>query len=379
MKIAELKEMLNIELLADNGKYNTLNEIKRILEIAELDINPSVLGRAIREKAGENGYEILDYVSYGRTRIRVVKTICIVDCVKEKNLLYVVSENEEKIPYYDFNEKEYLYNNSLRYALDLKKSEDLMHCMLYGWLSCEWIYSYLDKNIDLQSRNYPTTIEKGCIKTLERLEVDFNASNIRAINYAIKYKINITRNYFRLYEKLGENIIYADKLIKLKIVDAKALEDNDNWRLLNFIKDAESCDFEIDYNRTSTYNIKLFESFKEKEFNKILAKKLQEINEVNGKTVANGTCTIVVPQDITDLQKEGSMQNNCVGHYYNHSIVEGRYHILFVRKTNSIDKSYITCRLDAKTHEIYEFRYKNNAQAMNTKNATLIKEIENLF
>lgn len=380
MKIAELKEMIDIEKLAESNHYLSLNEIKEILEIADITINPSTLGRALREKACETNYSIKNGTNYAnRTTFLFMKAIEVIDCIKEKNILYIVTTEEEKIPYYDFREYEYLANQlDFTFGEEVKKSIDLMRSMLSYWLRSEWIYSYLDKNPELLT-HYPKTIEKGCIKILEKLSVEFNSENIMAINFAIVNKIEVTRNYFRYYARLHEDVKYVDKLMKLRIVDAKALEDNSNWRVLNFIKDAESYNFEIDYNRTSTHNIKLFESFKEREQNKILAKKLQEINEVNGKTVANGTYTIVVPQGIADLQNEGSMQNNCVGYYYNNSIVEGRYHILFVRKTNSIDKSYITCRLDAKTHEVYEFRYKNNAQALNNKNASLIKEIENLF
>lgn len=379
MKIAELKEMLNIELLVENGNYNTLNEIKRILEIAELDIYPSVLGRAIREKAYESGYEIQDFVSYGHTRIKVIKTMLVVDCVKERNFLYIVNEDEEKIPYYDFNEKEYLFSDTVRFAFDLKKSKELMNCMLQRWLKCEWIYSYLDKDIDLQFADYPTTIEKGCIKTLERLEMDFNASNIRAINYAIKHKINITRNYFRLYERLRDDIIYADKVIKLRMNDAKAVANAyANAIIIHLIRDAELLNFAIDYNRTTEYNLKLFEEYKKTREAEIFNLRLQEINNVNGKTLANGKYTIVVPQNVEDLQDEGRMQNNCVGYWYNNYILNGEYHILFVRKTESTDKSYITCRLDSRSHRVLEFRYKNNADAF-YREENLIAEIQNLF
>ena len=64
--------------------------------------------------------------------------------------------------------------------------------------------------------------------------------------------------------------------------------------------------------------------------------------------------TIVLPTCVEDLQKEGENQHNCVATYVD-SVVENRTWVVFVRKNSDIDKSYITCEINPKTKQIYQF------------------------
>lgn len=79
---------------------------------------------------------------------------------------------------------------------------------------------------------------------------------------------------------------------------------------------------------------------------------------MNGKYFDN--YIVVVPQTYEDLADEGKQQNNCVGHYYNDSILAGENLILFIRHSNSPKKSYITCRYNIEKQDIVECKYKNN-------------------
>lgn len=54
--------------------------------------------------------------------------------------------------------------------------------------------------------------------------------------------------------------------------------------------------------------------------------------------------TVVIPTSGEDLITEGQRMHHCVGGYVK-SIVEGRDYICFIRKTNDIDKPYITCEV----------------------------------
>jgi hypothetical protein len=106
-------------------------------------------------------------------------------------------------------------------------------------------------------------------------------------------------------------------------------------------------------------NAETFNAYKSREKNNILAKKLQKLNFLNGLEI-NDEYVIVVPQTIEDLITEGNKQNNCVGHYYNSSIIRGENYIYFIRNKNNVRKSYITCRFNNCNHATVEYRHKNN-------------------
>ena len=93
------------------------------------------------------------------------------------------------------------------------------------------------------------------------------------------------------------------------------------------MKDCDS--FEIDENRGINYNYNLYRDWKNKHRNELLSQKLQRLNFLNNAEY--GDYIIKVPQNIEDLQKEGSSQNNCVGYYYNDSIMQGKNYIYFIR------------------------------------------------
>ena len=54
--------------------------------------------------------------------------------------------------------------------------------------------------------------------------------------------------------------------------------------------------------------------------------------------------TVVLPAKPQDIVTEGQRQRNCVGGY-TERVINGREHIVFVRKKNDVDKNYITCEI----------------------------------
>ena len=96
----------------------------------------------------------------------------------------------------------------------------------------------------------------------------------------------------------------------------------------------------------------------------------------------NGKCfddyIVVVPQTYEDLADEGKQQNNCVGHYYNDSILRCENLILFIRRSNSPKKSYITCRYNIKKQNIVECKYKNN-QDVYGNDVIIIKKVAEMI
>jgi hypothetical protein len=131
---------------------------------------------------------------------------------------------------------------------------------------------------------------------------------------------------------------------------------------------------ELDGNRDIEYNLSTIEAIENEEKNNILAKNLQRLNFINSYKKDN--LEVIVPQSIEDLVNEGKMQNNCVGHYYNSSVMENRCLLYFIRLADNIDKSYITCRYDLKSRKTVECRYKNNKVVTSKYDTNFIQEID---
>ena len=132
----------------------------------------------------------------------------------------------------------------------------------------------------------------------------------------------------------------------------------------------------LDTNRTVFQNYENYHFYNMKEEKNMLSLKLKQLNFMNGKYFDD--YIVVVPQTYEDLVDEGKQQNNCVGHYYNESILGGENLILFIRHSNSPKKSYITCRYNIKKQDIVEYRYKNN-QDVNGYDMIIIEKVAEMI
>lgn len=114
----------------------------------------------------------------------------------------------------------------------------------------------------------------------------------------------------------------------------------------------------LDTNRTVFQNYKTYQVYDYERKEGRIGFKLRRLNFMNEKCFDD--YIVVVPQTYEDLADEGKQQNNCVGYYYNDSILRGENLILFIRHSNSPKKSYITCRYNIEKQNIVEYKYKNN-------------------
>ena len=114
----------------------------------------------------------------------------------------------------------------------------------------------------------------------------------------------------------------------------------------------------LDTNRTVFQNYKTYQVYNNESKKNRIGFELRRLNFMNGKCFDD--YIVVVPQAYEDLVDEGKQQNNCVGHYYNDSILRGENLILFIRHSNSPKKSYITCRYNIEKQDIVECKHKNN-------------------
>lgn len=132
----------------------------------------------------------------------------------------------------------------------------------------------------------------------------------------------------------------------------------------------------LDTNRTVFQNYKIYQVYNNESKEGRIGFELRRLNFMNGKSFDN--YIVVVPQTYEDLADEGKQQNNCVGYYYNDSILRGENLILFIRHSNSPKKSYITCRYNIGKQDIVEYKYKNNRD-VNGKARIIINDVAEMI
>ena len=104
---------------------------------------------------------------------------------------------------------------------------------------------------------------------------------------------------------------------------------------------------------------------------------MQKLNFINGLEFDD--YIVIVPQTIEDKADEGKQQNNCVGYYYDDSIIKGENLIYFLRKKNKPNKSYITCRYNIPAEKTTEHRRKNNIDVYNETELGILKKIDKII
>ena len=133
----------------------------------------------------------------------------------------------------------------------------------------------------------------------------------------------------------------------------------------------------FDTNRDIGYNNKIIEKFVDRAKNAKIEENLKKLNFINNLEM--GDFIVVVPQTMEDKAKEGQMQNNCVGYYYDNSIRNGNDFIYFLRKKENPNKSYITCRYNVRYNDTVEYRLKNNCPVRNNRELDVIHAISNII
>lgn len=268
----------------------------------------------------------------------------------------------------------------------------------------EWVFSYYNEVInnkglcghfDLRwfssANQIPTTCPKGYIEYCYSNGVNpFAGRTLQKFNIATKLgkfwgNFIVDRIYRERYNLAVECImkLSAEKIanrVKREIFvegNMKALQDAE--LLLEDVMDYKYCldHFVFDENRSLKKNRDALIELANKEKNARLAEKLQTLNFLNGLTEAG--YTIVVPQNIIDLQNEGRQQHNCVGSHYNDSILRGRNLIYFIRKTENVSESYITCRYSLLDNDTVEYRKFANKLVTAPEDIECVKRISEVI
>ena len=351
------------------------------------------------------GLELIDLTGYGdKINVYCIKAPkCVVNSttfVKDKNIISFVSacnsRKNKTILTYDFITKKFNLDldNDVAFKINtsstsLFKSKDIF--------KNEWIFNYLDDlkkiyNFTKQCYYYKLDSSKmpqGMLKYFNDTNIEINVKEIIKYMLILKYGVtgaNFIRDYSVNKYEIIEKYIGIKNLQKSLIVSIKNLyvanissEINELFYTLNRADGNTlfQIGFMFDTNRDIRYNNKIIEKFVNREKNAKIEENLKKLNFINNLEM--GDFIVVVPQTMEDKAKEGQMQNNCVGYYYDNSIKEGNDFIYFIRKKENPNKSYITCRYNVRHNDTVEYRLKNNNPVRNKKELDMIYAISNII
>lgn len=195
-------------------------------------------------------------------------------------------------------------------------------------------------------------------KIMTDKEFDMNVLNILTKNqlrFIIDYKL------IERFDGIKNALAVMSMIDKFALIQIKNYESVPYDDMVHTLKEMYRLNWlsNVNTNHSFKANEEIFDAYKNEAKNRMLAEKLQKLNFLNGLEVGN-EYVIVVPQTIDDLVREGQQQNNCVGKYYNDSIIAGENYIYFIRKKSDVSKSYITCRFNNFSLSTVEYRHKNN-------------------
>lgn len=385
-------------LMTEHDKMFNTFQLRLIVHNGlNIDLSPQAIGSIMTNDAPEKYYlirrnDFSGHAIYGFTRVNTYTL------KKERSQVFFVnSETDSKILVYDYNapvEEERIdkleigrydtvtFDNSNPSAYTVARILQVVP---------EWVFSYPDllssiiRGGDYHGARYlPRTLlprEKEISEKIYEIMSDRWAYSLcRAFhdthkimtdeNFDINIFNTLTKNQFKLvmiYDLIEKFGGLKNALAVVSMIDRFALIQIKNYEQVPYDSMVETLKEMYNFNWLSNVNTnhsfkankEVFEAYKQKEKNNILAKKLQKLNFLNGLEVGSDY-VIVVPQTIEDLIKEGKQQNNCVGHYYNNSIITGENNIYFIRNKSNTRKSYITCRFNNRYHATVEYRHKNN-------------------
>ena len=84
--------------------------------------------------------------------------------------------------------------------------------------------------------------------------------------------------------------------------------------------------------------------FRQKEFDNIDISRNQMARK-NALEFSYGGLKVVIPTTVDEFISEAEQQNNCVARMYMPRVIENTTNIVFIRRENDIEKSYITCEV----------------------------------
>ena len=258
-------------------------------------------------------------------------------------------------------------------------------------LKYEWLFNYIEDFYTIENiiSQCPLVMYEKMPNDLLKNMEKYGYRRLEADSLAFCYSVNLFGKYTRFALKTCQIcytfIKYFDKKFfedLMKITTVSILEDG-TYGLRDELDELTSSyielvtkyniSYQLDVNRKLETNIQTIYTLMQENRNKALEAQLRKLNFIHEKEF--GDYIVIVPQTQEDKVEEGRQQNNCVGHYYDSSIISGDNFIFFLRKKDNPTRSYITCRYFRAFKEVVEARKRNNYPIADRFEEKLIKEI----
>ena len=369
----------------DGMTYSNINSLIR----NKLDFAMSSPSTSISYSLGRIGHVLPIYNQYGYYKYRedgITLDNFKTTFVKKANRLYFDCKADL---YYDFNTQSYNIENFLD---RLVTSFPIKERNFNKALQYEWLFNYTRDISTIQTivSSIPDealkTMPKGLYQEIEKNHGELNYKILKEYYNYLKYGkyYKFVQSIIRYYD--NDCYKYIDCFLEkysfenlFKIMKNSLLNGELNNNPIDLIKKyytliTNGYEVVLDTNRDLSHNMDILQDIEEKEKNEMLARQLQKLNFINDYSTDD--YIIKVPQSQEDKRDEGRMQNNCVGYYYDDSILNGNNLIYFIRKKTNPNHSYITCRYNIREQATVEYRTVNNGQVQDNQALGLIKIID---
>lgn len=190
----------------------------------------------------------------------------------------------------------------------------------------------------------------------------------REYNYDYYSRLSILFETYHLDMK--SFMLYLDRLKTFEGIEVRSIlgEIEDYYNMMNQISPEHYDKYPRNFLTTHQIASRNYHRFK-KEFNEEQFKK--KVN--NSYALKYKDYIFIVPQTTEDIKQEAVMQNNCVASYID-SVIEGNCSIIFLRKIEKLNKSFITCEVKELYDEKLDIYYPKIVQARRAYNEMTLKE-----
>lgn len=200
-------------------------------------------------------------------------------------------------------------------------------------------------------------ITDDMIQALYNQRRNFNENEM---NYIIKY---ISKGLFEFYDFGTENYSYYG-------------EDNIFRKLRRYFNRCEWCNIEPTKDNFFRHYIeisRIYNMRKQEIDDNIIIEHYKKLPQLNYE---NDDFKVIIPQSTADFLDEANSQRNCVYSIYLKHVLNDNTNVVFIRKKESLDKSFITCEVDNRGR-IVQYLAKCNAQVTDTDALNFEKEYRN--
>lgn len=126
----------------------------------------------------------------------------------------------------------------------------------------------------------------------------------------------------------------------------------------DFIREFATIKKEYNFRKTELDNQALYEN---------------QMKKAKALTFTDGNLIAIIPTTTEEFLAEANSQNNCVARMYMPRVIDNRTNIVFIRRINNPEKSYITC--EVRNGEIEQYLGKNNRWLYDDDEAMAFKEL----